>query len=92
MLDGKTFQPIDKNLLVKMDQQPTKVGLIHVPDSAVRHDNWGTVVAKGDKVVNVQDGDLVLVPKTFGTRIEVAGVSYILISEHYITCIKNRKE
>ena len=84
MLEGKTFQPIHDRLLIRMHREEETERGIYLPEQSQKVNVWGTVLAVGEKVLNVKEGDVVMIGKLAGTRILVNSRSHIIAKEREI--------
>lgn len=88
---------LGNNVLLKLDEQEemTKSGLIHIPDTGKDMPQTATVIAVGPGRWNerrgsrdpmfVCEGDRVIFPKYSGSTIEIDGKSYISVKESDLT-------
>lgn len=93
------FQPLGDRVLVKpVEEAEQEVGGIIIPDSAKEKPQQGEVIALGagakeedgsDKVFNVKEGDIVLLPKYGGTEIKLDGITYQIMREDDILGVLN---
>lgn len=91
MLEGKTFSPCHRLVLVKMDERTeTSFGGIIIPEVSRRAEEWGKAMAIGPEVVNVKEDDEVFVPRIDGMHIIVGGVEYLLVDERKILLLKGK--
>lgn len=76
------LQPIHDNLLVqlapRMEQSP---GGIAIPTPSQKPEQWGTVVACGNKCATITQGDVVYVSPHHGTLYVEGGIDYVIIAE-----------
>jgi chaperonin GroES len=81
---------IDARVLVLPDRAAEFLdenGLIAIPDSAKESPPQGVVIAIGNKVEVVKDGDRVLYTKNAGVRAEFERTEYLILRESDIHCI-----
>ncbi len=74
------IKPLNKNVLVKHQELKTVTG-IYLPEN---DNDLFTVVKVGKNVVEVKDGNVVIIDKSFCKKIKYQNEIYYLISEEYI--------
>lgn len=78
-----TIEPIGKNILVKPDEQKSKVsesGLITPANVEQEQKAIGEVIAVGDMIDHIKKGDKVIYGVYSGDDVEIAGVRYKILS------------
>lgn len=82
------MKPIKDNVLIQLDNRGTvSNGGIHIPNISQRAEEWGTVVAVGDKCLDLSEGDRVLVLRTQGTHYIQNGVDMVILQEKKVLAI-----
>ena len=76
--------PTEDRVVLRDEALPPASSLLVVVESKPSY--RGTVVAKGPDVVELDLGDLVQYRPFVGTRIEVDGVSWIMVREEECVC------
>jgi chaperonin GroES len=91
MSDKLDLQPIFSRIIIKR-KEIDKIGSIIVPVSAESMKaTEGTVLAVGDEVDIVSEGDTVFFGKYTGAEIERGGQKYIVCNEEDIIAIVHKK-
>ncbi len=81
------MRPINSNVLVRMKQRDTETkGGIYIPERARTVEQWGVVIAAGEKCEEVAAGDLVFVSSTQGTHYSNKEGDFIIVREDAIKC------
>jgi chaperonin GroES len=83
------FKPLNKRVLVKLDEAKTKTDSgIYLPQTAQNDFSTGKVIAVGNEATLVKDGDKIMFAHTIGVDIEVDGEKLRLIpDESYIDAV-----
>jgi len=72
MLKAKPLKPINRNIIVKMDDRETETtGGIHLPEQSQITHTWGDVVAVSDQCEDFEVGDRAYVPLHVGTHMRI---------------------
>lgn len=71
-MKAKTMKPINRNIIVKMDDRKTETtGGIHLPEVSQATNVWGTAVAVSAQCEDIDEGDRVLVSLHVGTHMRI---------------------
>ena len=74
------FQPLGKRVLVERLEEATRTATgIIIPDSAKEKPSQGTIVAVGDKVKTIAEGDKVVFGKYVGNELSLDGKTYLIL-------------
>jgi co-chaperonin GroES (HSP10) len=69
---AKTIKPINRNIIVKMDNRETETTSgIHLPEVSQATNVWGVCVAVSDECEDIKEGDRVFVSLHVGTHMRV---------------------
>ena len=80
--------PLKSNVLIQLDDRAkVSAGGIFLADISKQAEEWGNVVAVGDKCRDLSVGDRVLVKRTQGTHYVQNGVDMILLGEEKVLAI-----
>lgn len=83
------MKPLKDNVLIELDARAeVSTGGIVLPEVSRRAEEWGTVVAVGDKCNDLSVGDRVLVLRTQGTHYVQKGLDMILLREEKVLAIE----
>lgn len=80
----KELAPLNKNVIVRMDPPETHVGLIELPQQALKADDmWGAVQAVGGKCkYTFYEQDRVCIKAKSGTLLRHEGSDFVIIHEN----------
>jgi len=73
---------LGKNVLIELEFEKEYKNLIKIPDSSKQQPRIGKVIACGEKVQEVQEGDKVLLPEYFQKPMD--NKFYVLTDENHI--------
>jgi len=72
MTKAKAIKPINRNIIVKMDDRETQsAGGIHLPEQSHVTNVWGEVVAVSDECEDFEVGDRAFVSLHVGTHMKI---------------------
>jgi len=75
-----TFQPLGNRVLVeRLEEATTTASGIIIPDNAKEKPSQGKIVAVGNEVETIADGDVVVFGKYSGNEIAIDGTTYLII-------------
>lgn len=82
------LQPIHDLVLVSLMEAEAKTssGII-IPDTAKEKPQKGKVIAKGNEVAEINDGDIILFRKNAGAEVEFDNIKYVLMKSQDIWAI-----
>lgn len=80
-----------KAVLIKPDENPEKMGSIHIPETAKDKPNSGIVIDVGPGCKEISKGDRVKYPRKAGNVIIIEGVEHHFIIEDQIEYIDGRE-
>jgi co-chaperonin GroES (HSP10) len=82
MLEDKNLTVLFDNVLVQLlPRDSVSAGGIHIPDRAQKVHQWGTVLAVGQDVKDLNPDDEVYVPLHSGTLFAKEGHEFIIIKQ-----------
>lgn len=86
------IKPIRTNVFIEFFREaPTTKGGIIIPDEHRQRLHEGRVLAIGNEVKYVKQGDIVLFDKFVGTELTVEDKQYLMFKEEYILAIKTKE-
>ena len=79
------LKPLGLNIVVTRDEtENLTAGGLHIPTNCETKSQWGKVVAVGDLVDGVVEGDRVMFGKYDGIEIELEGEAVLILEEEEI--------
>ncbi len=85
------FRPLGERVVVKRKEEKTTKSGILIPETTKEKPLEGTVVAVGEEVTNLSEGDTVLFGKYSGSDITIDGEDFILLLNEDITGVLEDK-
>ena len=74
------FQPLGNRVLVeRLEEATTTASGIIIPDNAKEKPSQGKIIAIGDEVEEITEGDVVVFGKYSGNEIALDGTDYLII-------------
>ena len=74
------FQPLGNRVLVeRLEEATTTASGIIIPDNAKEKPSQGKIIALGDEVEEITEGDVVVFGKYSGNEIALDGTDYLII-------------
>jgi len=82
------MKPLKANVLVQLDER-TEVskGGVYIPNISRGSEEWGVIVAAGDRCKDLSEGDRVLVLRTQGTHYIQNKVDMVILPEEKVLAI-----
>lgn len=81
-MNTRTLTPIRDRIAVQMLPRETRTaGGLHIPEVSQTTHEWGKVLAAGEQVKEIQQGDEVYVNPRQGTHFTAGGQDFIMLRE-----------
>ncbi len=87
-LSVRTVRPLGENVLIALELTPKTQGMIAIPDTAIRPEQWGIVLAVGPDIEEpILPGDRVFTRKHDGMHYEENGVDLLIVKASKLQAI-----